>query len=145
MDLNIYNIYFVVGLFGDPKAVHYYPNRHANGIDTSGILILEYPDFVCQCTAAKDSSAHNSVQIIGSDGNVLIEPGSNNCQKLVVTRKGKEPYISEISDTPWRYEVIGISNFLIVPQDAVKERRIRAMRSAVAVLEAARKDAHLDF
>ena len=61
------------------------------------------------------------------------------------TRKGKEPYISEISDTPWRYEVIGISNFLIVPQDTVKERRIRAMRLAVAVLEAARKDAHLDF
>ena len=145
MDLNIYNIYFVVGLFGDPKAVHYYPNRHANGIDTSGILILEYPNFVCQCTAAKDSSAHNSAQIIGTEGSILIEPGSNNCQKLVVTRKGKEPYISEISDTPWWFEVLGISNFLIVPQDAVKERRIRAMRSAVAVLEAARKNAHLDF
>ena len=145
MDLNVYNIYFIVGLFGDPKAVHYYPNRHANGIDTSGILILEYPDFVCQCTAAKDSSAHNSAQIIGSDGNILIEPGSNNCQKLVVTRKGKEPYISEIPDTPWRYEVIGASNFLIVPQDSVYEQRIREMRSAVAVLEAARKDAHLGF
>lgn len=145
MDLNIYNIYFVVGLFGDPKAVHYYPNRHANGIDTSGILILEYPNFVCQCTAAKDRSAHNSAQIIGTEGSILIEPGSNNCQKLVVTRKGKEPYISEISDTPWWFEVLGISNFLIVPQDTVKERRIRAMRSAVAVLEAARKDAHLDF
>ena len=145
MDLNIYNIYFVVGIFGDPKAVHYYPNRHANGIDTSGILILEYPNFVCQCTAAKDSSAHNSAQIIGTEGSILIEPGSNNCQKLVVTRKGKEPYISEISDTPWWFEVLGISNFLIVPQDTVKERRIRAMRSAVAVLEAARKDAHLDF
>lgn len=45
MDLNIYNIYFVVGLFGDPKAVHYYPNRHANGIDTSGILISGIPEF----------------------------------------------------------------------------------------------------
>lgn len=93
----------------------------------------------------KDSSAHNSAQIIGTEGSILIEPGSNNCQKLVVTRKGKEPYISEISDTPWWFEVLGISNFLIVPQDAVKERRIRAMRSAVAVLEAARKNAHLDF
>jgi len=144
MDLGVYNVSYIVGLFGEPNQVHYTANVE-RGIDTSGILILEYPDFVCQCTAAKDSSAHNSVQIIGSDGNVLIEPGSNNCQKLVVTRKGKEPYISEISDTPWRYEVIGISNFLIVPQDAVKERRIRAMRSAVAVLEAARKDAHLDF
>ena len=145
MDLNIYNIYFVVGLFGDPKAVHYYPNRHANGIDTSGILILEYPDFVCQCTAAKDGSAHNSAQIIGTEGSILIEPGSSNCQKLVVNRKGKEPYVSDISDTPWRFEVLNVSSFLIVPQDTVKERRIRAMRSAVAVLEAARKDAHLDF
>lgn len=145
MDLNIYNIYFIVGIFGDPKAVHYYPNRHANGIDTSGILILEYPDFVCQCTAAKDCSAHNSAQIIGTEGSILIEPGSNNCQKLVVTRKGKEPYISEISDTPWRYEVIGVSNLLIVPQNSVYEQRIREMRSAVAVLEAARKDAHLGF
>ena len=145
MDLNVYNIYFVVDIFGDPKAVHYYPNRHANGIDTSGILILEYPDFVCQCTAAKDSSAHNSAQIIGSDGNILIEPGSNNCKKLVVTRKGKEPYISDISDTPWWYEILNISNFLIAPQDSVYEQRTRAMRSTVAVLEAARKDAHLDF
>ena len=146
MDLNIYNIYFVVGLFGDPKAVHYYPNRHANGIDTSGILILEYPDFVCQCTAAKDCSAHNSAQIIGTEGSILIEPGSSNCQKLVATRKGKEPYICDDSpETPWWFEALSISNFLIVPSDVVKERRIRAMRSVVAVLEAARKDAHLDF
>lgn len=26
MDLNIYNIHFVVGLFGKPKDVQYYPN-----------------------------------------------------------------------------------------------------------------------
>ena len=83
MDLNIYNIYFVVGLFGDPKAVHYYPNRHANGIDTSGILILEYPDFVCQCTAAKDGSAHNSAQIIGTEGSIL--------RNLLSTEKEKSP------------------------------------------------------
>ena len=27
MDLNVYNSHFVVGLFGEPKAVHYYPGR----------------------------------------------------------------------------------------------------------------------
>lgn len=145
MDLNLYNVHFVVGLFGEPMLVSYHPNLYRNGIDTSGILLLEYPDFICQCTGAKDCAAPGSVQLIGDAGRILIEPGSSNCQKLVVNRKGKEPYVSDISDTPWRYEVISISNFLIVPQDAVKERRIRAMRSAVAVLEAARKDAHLDF
>lgn len=91
MDLNIYNIYFVVGLFGDPKAVHYYPNRHANGIDTSGILILEYPNFVCQCTAAKDSSAHNSAQIIGTEGSILIEPAATTARNLLSPGREKNP------------------------------------------------------
>lgn len=145
MDLNLYNVHFVVGLFGEPMLVSYHPNLYQNGIDTSGILLLEYPDFICQCTGAKDCAAPGSVQLIGDAGRILIEPGSSNCQKLVVNRKGKEPYVSDISDTPWRFEVLNVSSFLIVPQDTVKERRIRAMRSAVAVLEAARKDAHLDF
>lgn len=56
MDLNVYNIHFVVGLFGEPKAVHYYPNME-KGVDTSGILVMEYPTFQCVCVAAKDCGA----------------------------------------------------------------------------------------
>ena len=46
MDLNLYNVHFVVGLFGEPMSVSYHPNLYRNGIDTSGILLLEYPDFL---------------------------------------------------------------------------------------------------
>ena len=53
MDINLYNIHFVVGLFGKPRSVRYFPNRHESGVDTSGILLLEYEDFLCQCTGAK--------------------------------------------------------------------------------------------
>ena len=35
MDINLYNIHFVVGLFGAPKSVRYFPNRHETGVDTS--------------------------------------------------------------------------------------------------------------
>ncbi len=145
MDINLYNIYFIVGMFGDPAGVHYYPNRHPNGIDTSGILILEYPDFVCQCTGAKDSSANNRVQISGSSGDILIEPGSSNCQNLVVTRNGKKICQSAVSETPWSFEVQNIAAFLANPQESTYEYRLRTMRSVAAVLEAARKDARLDF
>ena len=65
MDLNLYNVHFVVGLFGEPMLVSYHPNLYRNGIDTSGILLLEYPDFICQCTGAKDCAAPGSVQLIG--------------------------------------------------------------------------------
>ena len=71
MDLNVYNIHFVVGLFGLPKKVQYYPNLAENGVDTSGILIMEYPDFQAVCTAAKDSTSDPFVIIQAEDGTIV--------------------------------------------------------------------------
>ena len=50
MDLNVYNIHFVVGLFGAPNKVEYFANIE-KGIDTSGVAILEYPTFKANDTA----------------------------------------------------------------------------------------------
>lgn len=64
MDLNIYNIHYTVGLFGEPKHVNYYPNME-RGVDTSGILVLDYDTFKCVCIAAKDCKAPISYNIQG--------------------------------------------------------------------------------
>ena len=56
MDLNIYNIHFLVSLFGEPKQVSYIANLEKN-VDTSGILTLVYDDFKCVSIAAKDCDA----------------------------------------------------------------------------------------
>lgn len=72
MDLNIYNIHFVVGLFGKPKDIMYYPNIE-NNIDTSGILILDYETFKCVCIGAKDCKAPLSNNIQGDQGCIHIE------------------------------------------------------------------------
>lgn len=71
MDLNIYNIHFVVGLFGKPKGIDYYPNISC-GIDTSGILILDYETFKCVCIGAKDCKAPLSNNIQGDKGCIHI-------------------------------------------------------------------------
>lgn len=71
MDLNIYNIHFVVGLFGKPKDVQYYPNIE-RGIDTSGILILDYETMKCVCIGAKDCKAPLSNTIQGDKGCIQI-------------------------------------------------------------------------
>lgn len=72
MDLNIYNIHFVVGLFGKPIDVHYYPNIE-KGIDTSGILILDYNHFKCVCIGAKDCKAPLSNNIQGDKGCIHVD------------------------------------------------------------------------
>ncbi|MEG0368061.1 MAG: Gfo/Idh/MocA family oxidoreductase, partial [Coprobacillus sp.] len=71
MDLNIYNIHFVVGLFGKPTEVQYYPNVE-KGIDTSGVLILDYDKFKCICIGAKDCKAPLSNNIQGDKGCIHV-------------------------------------------------------------------------
>lgn len=56
MDLNIYNIHFVLRLFNAPKNVRYIANIE-KGIDTSGIMTMEYDKFKVVSIAAKDCGA----------------------------------------------------------------------------------------
>ncbi len=67
MDLNVYNIHYVMGLFGKPESISYYPNMERN-IDTSGVLMMLYPDFLAVCTAAKDCNGDSGGVIQGTDG-----------------------------------------------------------------------------
>ena len=67
MDLNIYNIHFILSLFGEPKNVSYIANIEQN-IDTSGILTLEYDGFKCVSIAAKDCDAPFTNCIEGNKG-----------------------------------------------------------------------------
>ena len=70
-DLNIYNIHFVVGLFGKPNNVHYSANI-VNDVDTSGILLLEYDNFKVVCIAAKDTFNNSYVNIQGDQGIIKV-------------------------------------------------------------------------
>ena len=67
MDLGIYNIAFILGLFGLPKAVKYFPNME-KGIDTSGISILKYDDFIVTSNASKDANGGSGFCIRGDNG-----------------------------------------------------------------------------
>lgn len=81
-DLNIYNLHFTVGLFGIPKAAHYYPTLGYNGIDTSGIAILEYEDFQAVCCAAKDSASPCFFTIQGEAGTLRGEGSVSTLSKV---------------------------------------------------------------
>jgi predicted dehydrogenase len=76
MDLNIYNINLAVMLFGEPKDIDYSANIE-KGIDTSGILLLDYGNFKCVCIAAKDCKAPISSSIQGDKGCIHITSSAN--------------------------------------------------------------------
>lgn len=87
MDINIYCIHFVVGLYGLPKKVQYFPNIE-NGVDTSGILIMDYGSFTSVCIGAKDSSTTPSINIQGNKGSIYIQHPANHVESFTLNEYG---------------------------------------------------------
>lgn len=81
MDLNLYNLHWLLGLFGEPKSVHYSANIERN-IDTSGVLTLDYDSFQAVSIAAKDCAAPCSYVIQGTEGYIRQSGPANACSDV---------------------------------------------------------------
>jgi len=90
MDINIYNIHFVVGLLGRPTSVHYTANIE-RGVDTSGILVLEYPSCRVVCVGAKDSSGPVQSLLQGDAGTIVMHGTPNVVDRFTVLSPGEDP------------------------------------------------------
>jgi predicted dehydrogenase len=145
MDINLYNIHFVAGLFGKPENLHYFPNVYENGVDTSGSLVLQYPGFTCLCVGAKDSAAENGVQIIGQNGYIKVTPSSSNCASLEVCIRGQEPQRFDYPENPWYYEVQSLSSLMGAQDYDACYTALDTTQIVVEILEKARKSGNLTF
>lgn len=88
-DLNVYNINLLAGLFGRPEEVKYYANRGFNGVDTSGILVLKYPEFVATCTGAKDCGGPSQTCIQGEKGWIRVVGPANALETIEICIDGQ--------------------------------------------------------
>ena len=145
MDINLYNIHFIVGLFGAPEKVHYFPNIYKNGVDTSGLLVLQYPGFICQCVGAKDCAADNGVQLVGEDGRIFVGPMASFCQSVEFTPRGGESQKHFVEENAWYHEVQDLGCLIAAIDYDACYAALETTRNVVAVLEEARKSGNLSF
>lgn len=138
-DLGIYNIHFIVALFGRPSQVTYYANRGFNGVDTSGLLVLEYTDFIATSVAAKDSASENFAILQGEAGTMTLNMG-NECRDVLISCQAGDEHIDE----PWQgrmtQEMIAFDE-IFTRQDYAQMRSLLEHSLAVMeVLEAGTKE-----
>lgn len=88
-DLNVYNIHLVVGLFGQPKTVQYLANIE-RGIDTSGMLVMDYGQFKCVCIGAKDCGAEIKSTIQGNKGSISVLGSTGGMPAINISLNGQE-------------------------------------------------------
>ncbi len=91
MDLNIYNIHLLVALFGEPLHVEYQANIE-KGIDTSGIITLDYGTFKAVLIGAKDCKAPIMTSIQGDQGCLVLDTPANNASRFKLLKNDKSEY-----------------------------------------------------
>ncbi|MBR6012444.1 MAG: Gfo/Idh/MocA family oxidoreductase [Selenomonadaceae bacterium] len=89
-DLNIYNLNFIVGLFGEPDEVNYTANIGFNGVDTSGIVVMKYKNFFASAVAAKDSDSPSYAIIQGEKGYIRTLGKPNELQGFEINLRGSD-------------------------------------------------------
>lgn len=146
MDINFYNVYLNVALFGMPKKAVYHPNIYENLADTSGILIMQYDGFVSESAGAKDTWGVNFFQIEGEKGYIYIKNGSNGIAEVkVVTKESEETFNEQSNPDRWYYEVQNVTKLVLADDYEAIYQKLDVMLEVMKVLETSRKEAGIIF
>jgi predicted dehydrogenase len=146
MDINFYNVYLNVALFGKPVSAVYYPNIYKELADTSGIVVMQYDGFVSESSGAKDTWGVNFFQIEGEKGYIYIKDGSNGLAQIrVVTKDSDEVFNEQNNHDRWYYEVQNMTKLVLADDYDGIYQRLDVMYDVVSVLEQVRKEAGILF
>jgi predicted dehydrogenase len=134
MDIGIYNVHFVVGLLGAPSRVSYSANIE-RGIDTSGVLVMEYDSCRAVCVAAKDSAAPNRQVVQGDLGTLVMDGAPNTCGPYRVALRGqKEEQVDHTVHPHRMYEEFAAFHRLVRNRDlAERDRRLRHSHTVLGI------------
>jgi len=139
MDLNIYNIHLIAGLFGKPKDVCYYPNVERD-IDTSGILLMQYDGFSAVCIGAKDCGAPAGASIQGTQGCMFTQLAPPNALPEFFYQENKcEPIRYALADSPERlyYELQAFTDSYEAQNDTFFEKALQHSLMVMEILDRA--------
>ena len=137
-----------IKMIGENKYIMYYANIE-KGIDTSGVLMLEYEGMQCVCIAAKDCKAPLSINIQGDEGYIHSESAANYFVEFEygdnLGNKEKYTLNSKPFDERLYYELKEFCNILEDKNYKLMTNRLNHSIEVVGLLEKARNLANIKF
>ena len=144
-DINIYNLHFVMALFGTPKAIHYHANTHDNGVDVSGVLVLDYGDFKASLVGAKDSFSYNIAQIQGEHGYIMIPGGAPSLESIAMETHTTKKEVLEQDKPRLYYQVEAFKKMVDLEDYKMRDIYLDHSLEVVKVAVEARQQIGLDY
>lgn len=105
-DLGVYCLHFVLGLFGQPHEIYSKHILYQNTIDTSGVIVLHYPQMNAILSYGKDSHGRANACIQSEQGTIEIEGPCSRIKKVYWNHGGiKEDISLPTDDQHHMYEI----------------------------------------
>lgn len=146
MDINVYNVHAIIGMFGLPKSAQYLPNIERN-IDTSGMMVYDYGHFKALSIGAKDCKAPILSTIQGDLGTIQISRPVNGMTSYQIVYNSGEIEEKAFDSTTHRlyYEFVEFMK-IVETKDWNRHNQLLEMSYGISCLmENARKQAGVIF
>ena len=135
-------------LFGAPNSLVYQARKGFNGIDTSGVVLMSYPEFQALAIGAKDSGSPSTCLIQGEKGWLKVETAPNQLEKITCQIRG-EDNIQEyaLNQYPHRlsHEFAAFAAMLANKDFAARDLYLHISLQVAETAEQARKQAGISF
>lgn len=106
MDIGIYLVQPLIGLFGSPEVINAMSLKLKNGIDGMGSVIAQYEDKLAHLDYSKITSSTLASQIQGENGEMIISEISNPRNVIIKYNNGKKEELEiDPCDNNMYYEV----------------------------------------
>ena len=146
MDLGVYPITILVGLFGIPNHCSYLCNKFANGIDVSGVITLKYPDFIAVATVAKDTTGLNFMTFNGDKAYLKADKAPSSVSQVLLVEKDKSTELGSIQQPlTMSYEIKDFYEVIVNHDDQRYLQWMNVTEMAFKVLDDCRRQASLVF
>jgi len=146
MDLGVYPISILLGLFGVPENVDYTCQKYANGIDVNGVLTLTYPGFLAVAVVAKDSAGRNFATYSGDLGYIELDKAPSIMSTVTLVEKENRTELGLPQDNqPMVYELKDFYDVIVKHDDETYGAWMALTQQVITVLDACRKKADLVF
>lgn len=145
MDLGVYGVHLMVGLFGKPRGLLYVANHLSNSVDLSGNLIMKYKGFIASLVQSKNSKCDNRITIQGERGTIYITPTASILSKVELDMDERKDISATQEHESMVYTLEKIVGVVQRNEVTTQQRMLAHSRDVMEVLEKARKSAGIAF
>jgi predicted dehydrogenase len=145
MDLGVYGVHLMVGLFGKPRGLLYVANHLSNSVDLSGNLIMKYKGFIASLVQSKNSKCENRITIQGERGTIYATPTASILSKVELDMEERLDISAKQEHESMVYTLEKIVNVVERKDVALQQLMLAHSRDVMEVLEKARRSAGIAF